>query len=102
MPLLAEALRREMPEIEFVATTTPVPFFPPFKLAAGGQHLDAVPKYADPAFFQLFSYPLLVGTPATVLRDKHAIVLSEALATKLFGSPQRSLGKAREMAAGCR
>ena len=94
MPLLAEALRREMPEIEFVATTTPVPFFPPFTLAAGGRHLTAVPKYADPAFFQLFSYPLLVGTPATVLRDKHAIVLSAALATKLFGSPQRSLGQA--------
>ena len=92
--LLAEALRREMPEIEFVATTTPVPFLPPFTLAAGGRQLTAVPKYADPAFFQLFSYPLLVGTPATVLRDKHAIVLSEALATKLFGSPQRSLGKA--------
>ncbi|NVO86186.1 FtsX-like permease family protein [Hymenobacter terrestris] len=94
IPLLAEALRREMPEIEFVATTTPVPFFPPFTLAAGGQQLTAVPKYADPAFFQLFSYSLLVGTPATVLRDKHAIVLSEALATRLFGSPQNSLGKA--------
>ena len=96
MPLLAEALRREMPEIEFVATTTPVPFFPKFTLAAGGRHLTAVPKYADPAFFQLFSYPLLVGTPATVLQDKHAIVLSEALATKLFHSPQNSLGKAVE------
>jgi putative ABC transport system permease protein len=93
-PLLAEALRREMPELDLVATTTPVPFFPPFTLAAGGRQLTAVPKYADPAFFQLFSYPLLVGTPATVLRDKHAIVLSEALATKLFGSPQSSLGKA--------
>ena len=96
VPLLAEALRREMPEIEFVATTTPVPFFPAFTLAAGGQHLTAVAKYADPAFFQLFSYPLLVGTPATVLRDKNAIVLSEALATKLFGSPQNSLSKAVE------
>ncbi|TGE08428.1 FtsX-like permease family protein [Hymenobacter fodinae] len=96
MPLLAEALRREMPEIELVATTTPVPFFPGFTLAAGGQHLNAVPKYADPAFFQLFSYPLLVGTPATVLRDKNGIVLSEALATKLFQTPQNSLGKAVE------
>ncbi|WP_022821727.1 ABC transporter permease [Hymenobacter norwichensis] len=96
IPLLAEALRREMPEIEFVATTTPVPFFPAFTLAAGGQHLNTVPKYADPAFFQMFSYPLLEGTPATVLQDKNAIVLSEALATKLFGSPQSSLGKAVE------
>lgn len=94
VPLLAEALRREMPEIEFVATTTPVPFFDAFSLAAGGRHLTGVAKYADPDFFRLFSYPLLVGTPATVLRDKHAIVLSAALATKLFGSPQRSLGKA--------
>jgi putative ABC transport system permease protein len=94
MPLLAEALRREMPEIEFVATTTPVPFFDAFSLGAGGKHLTGVAKYADPAFFQLFSYPLLVGTPATVLRDKHTIVLSADLATKLFGSPQNSLGKA--------
>jgi ABC-type antimicrobial peptide transport system permease subunit len=94
MPLLAEALRREMPEIEFVATTTPVPFFDAFSLGAGGQHLTGVAKYADPAFFQLFSYPMLVGTPATALQDKHAIVLSAALATKLFGSPQNSLGKA--------
>jgi len=95
IPLLAEALRREMPEIEYVATTTPPAFFPPFTLvAAGSQHLTAIAKYADPAFFQLFSYPLLVGTPATVLRDKHAIVLSAALASKLFGSPQNSLGKA--------
>jgi len=96
IPLLAEVLRREMPEIEFVATTTPVPFFPAFTLTAGGQHLNAVAKYADPAFFQLFSYPLLVGTPTMVLRDKDAIVLSEALATKLFHSPQNSLGKAVE------
>jgi putative ABC transport system permease protein len=100
MPLLAEALRQEMPEIEFVATTTPVPFFPGFTLVAGGQHLNTVVKCADPAFFQLFSYPLLVGTPATVLRDKNAIVLSEALATKLFGSPQNSLGKAVEWQMG--
>jgi putative ABC transport system permease protein len=99
-PLLAEALRREMPEIEFVATTTPVPFFPGFTLVAGGQHLNTVVKCADPAFFQLFSYPLLVGTPATVLRDKNAIVLSEALATKLFRSPQNSLGKAVEWQMG--
>ncbi|MBX0293023.1 ABC transporter permease [Hymenobacter sp. HSC-4F20] len=96
VPLLAEALRREMPEIELVATTTPVPFFPRFTLVAGGQHLTVAPKYADPAFFQLFSYPLLVGTPATVLQNKDAIVLSEGLATKLFGSPQNSLGKAVE------
>jgi putative ABC transport system permease protein len=96
IPLLAEALRREMPEVELAATTTPVPFFPAFTLAAGGRHLTAVPKYADPDFFRLFSYPLLVGTPATVLRDKNALVLSKALATRLFGSPQNSLGKAVE------
>lgn len=40
---------------------------------------------ADPAFFEVFSFPLLSGQPAEVLRRPEGVVISESVATKLFG-----------------
>lgn len=40
---------------------------------------------ADPDFFQLFSFPLIKGNPATVLQDPNSIVISETSAKKYFG-----------------
>ncbi|WP_139921741.1 FtsX-like permease family protein [Hymenobacter sp. DG01] len=96
-PRLAETLREEMPEIEYAVAATPANFFPKFTLAVPGKHVTGVGKFVGPEFFQLFSYPLLQGAPAQVLADKQAVVLSEALATKLFGSPANSLGQTVEL-----
>ena len=41
--------------------------------------------YADSAFFALFDYPFLEGSPLTVLRNSHSIVLTAAMARALFG-----------------
>lgn len=49
-------------------------------------------SFADPQFFNLFSYPLLLGNAATALNDLHSIVLTENTAKKLFGS-QNPVGK---------
>ncbi|NNF59598.1 MAG: ABC transporter permease, partial [Rhodothermaceae bacterium] len=40
---------------------------------------------ADGGFFEVFSFPLLRGNPATVLQDKYALVLTESAAEALFG-----------------
>ena len=40
---------------------------------------------SDPAFFQLFSFPLLAGDAQTCLLAPSSIVLSEAMARKYFG-----------------
>ncbi|WP_217452114.1 ABC transporter permease [Mucilaginibacter humi] len=37
-----------------------------------------------PAFFKMFSYPLLQGNPNTVLTEPSSVVLSESIANKLF------------------
>ncbi|MCW3462193.1 ABC transporter permease [Chitinophaga nivalis] len=42
--------------------------------------------YADAAFFQMFSFPLLHGDPATVLKNPGTVVLSEEMARKYFGT----------------
>lgn len=41
--------------------------------------------YADPAFFQMFSYPLVQGEPGQVLSEPGTVVLSESAARKYFG-----------------
>ncbi|MCI0693631.1 ABC transporter permease [candidate division KSB1 bacterium] len=42
--------------------------------------------YADPAFLQMFSYPLVSGDPAQTLTQPGTILLSESAAQKYFGS----------------
>jgi putative ABC transport system permease protein len=42
--------------------------------------------YADPAVFNIFSWPLLQGDPNTALHAPYSIVLSQETASKYFGS----------------
>ncbi|WP_436485408.1 ABC transporter permease [Chitinophaga sp. ARDCPP14] len=42
--------------------------------------------YADPAFFNMFSFPLIAGNAATVLSGPNMVVLSETMARKYFGT----------------
>jgi putative ABC transport system permease protein len=42
--------------------------------------------FAGPQFFSIFSYPLLVGDPATALKEPGTAVLSESTAKNLFGN----------------
>ena len=42
-------------------------------------------KHVDPAFFSMFTYPLVKGDPQHPFSDAHSIVLSETTAKKFFG-----------------
>ncbi len=48
--------------------------------------------YADPSFLEIFSFPLVVGNPATALSDPYSILLSEKSAEKYFGK-ENPVGK---------
>jgi putative ABC transport system permease protein len=50
----------------------------------------------DSNFFQFFSFPLVKGDPATVLKDPLSIVLTETAAKKYFGK-EDPIGKVLEM-----
>ncbi len=41
--------------------------------------------FADPGFFEVFSYPLVKGSPATAISNPNSIVLSQTEAVKIFG-----------------
>lgn len=52
-----------------------------------GKHFDqAGIGVADASFFQMFSFPLIHGDPATVLSEPSAVVLSASTARKYFGT----------------
>ena len=55
-------------------------------LLYGDQMTEAMGRFADPGFFDLFSFPLIAGDPGTALDAPNSIVLSRRLAQRLFGS----------------
>lgn len=82
-PPMGPALAAEYPEIETF-----------LRLRDSDRHLLAVGEkqfyesqflYADSTFFELFTFPLAQGDPATALDAPNAIVLTAATAKKYFG-----------------
>ncbi|MBS1729343.1 MAG: ABC transporter permease [Bacteroidetes bacterium] len=51
----------------------------------------------DSGFFDLFSFPLILGNAATALKNPNSIVLTETSAKKYFGSVNNAMGKVVEM-----
>ena len=41
---------------------------------------------ADPDFFEVFTFPLLQGAPASVLQSLNSVVITERIALRLFGT----------------
>jgi len=52
--------------------------------------------YVGDDYFKAFSFPILYGNESTLLKDKNAIVISENLALKFFGTTHNLLGKVIE------
>ncbi|MDQ4141577.1 MAG: ABC transporter permease, partial [Bacteroidota bacterium] len=90
---LAAALAAEMPEVEYATTATPPAFFPKFTLTYNNRHIRAIGKFAGKDYFKMFSFPLIQGNKNQVLNDKNSLVISEAMAQRLFGTTQNVIGK---------
>lgn len=94
--MLGQSLLREMPEVEYAATTTPSTWFRQFSVTYGNNTVGAKGNFASRDFFTVFSYKLIQGAKESVLSDKHGIVISEALARRLFNSTELAVGKTLE------
>lgn len=57
---------------------------------------DVIGAYADPSFFEIFSFPFIKGTPLTALSEPSSIVITEGMAKKFFGS-EDPLGKSLKL-----
>ncbi len=85
-PPIGPALTNDFPEIEnYVRIKRP--FGPPavVRYRENIFHEDKF-YFADQSFFDVFSFPLLNGSRDSALHDPHTVVITEAIATKYFGT----------------
>lgn len=80
--LMAEAMEKSFPEVESavrVLTRTD-------NLRFGDKNFSENYHLVDSDFFEIFSFPLIAGNPSTVLQNLNSVVLTESMASKIFGS----------------
>ncbi|HVU55146.1 MAG TPA: ABC transporter permease [Puia sp.] len=82
---MGPTLKKDYPEVEEAVRTN---WVGAFVLSNGDKHLQTQGLITDPGFFDVFSFPLVQGNPATALVEPHSIVLTETMARKLFGSTE--------------
>jgi putative ABC transport system permease protein len=80
---LADVLRTEFPEMEYVSETD---WFGQHGLKAGDKKLYIDGGQVQGDFLKLFQFALLRGSVGTVLKDPYSIVLTESTAKALFGN----------------
>ena len=79
---LANTLRTEVPEIEYVAESD---WMGQHGLVVGDKKLYLNGGQVGSDFLKIFRYPLVKGNPGAVLNDPYSIVITESLAKSLFG-----------------
>ncbi|MBD0259159.1 MAG: ABC transporter permease [Cytophagales bacterium] len=95
---LAGAMAQEIPEIEEVVSISN--WGGSGILSLGDVRMKAGDLYVTPNFFNVFSFKLIRGDKDQVLKEKSSVVLSDALALKLFGTTENILGKTLEWERG--
>lgn len=80
--ILARTLEKDLPEVEAAVR---VDWGSNFLFSIGEKRMTVQGTIVDSNFLEIFSFPLLRGTPSQVLKDMHSIVLTEKLAKKLYG-----------------
>jgi len=83
--LLAPTLATGMPEVEAAARI----MIWPEEVTLGNMNRSIITKrwsFADPAFLHVFEPEFLRGNPSTALNSPGQVILTEAIAKKLFGS----------------
>lgn len=84
---LAEALKKEFPEVEDAVMSSPTYWLGESKISIkDNNNIKARGKFAGPNFLKVFSYPVISGNVNLMLTGLNKIVISESLARKLFKS----------------
>lgn len=91
--ILKDFLTRDMPEVEMAVSTTPAVWFQKFNLTIGNKTIGASGNFASSGYFKAFSFPLVKGNAESVLTDKNSVAISEQMAIRLFGSPEKAMNQ---------
>jgi ABC-type antimicrobial peptide transport system permease subunit len=80
---LADALRNQVPEVEYVAESAGMG---PHGLMTGNKKFYIEGGIIGNDFLKMFQYPLIKGNAASVFKDAYTIVLTQSTAKALFGN----------------
>ncbi len=86
--VMAPVLRKDYAGVEDAVRYNNVTFL----TSAGDIHLNTQGAFADSGFLSLFEFPLLRGDAARALSGRYNIVLTQAMAKRLFGNAD-AMGK---------
>jgi putative ABC transport system permease protein len=87
---LSQALKEAYPEIVQAA---PMQLGRRFRVKYGEKQFNETRNiFAGPAFFDMFTFPLIKGNPETALNGKRSVVITQKMAQKYFGA-EDPLGK---------
>ncbi len=83
---LAQALKEEYPDI---VQSTRIQLGRNFRVRYGEKQFNETHNiFAEPVFFEMFTFPFLKGNPKTALRGKRSVVITEKMAQKYFGDDE--------------
>ncbi|MDF2158133.1 ABC transporter permease [Algoriphagus sp. CAU 1675] len=88
---MAEALKEEFPQVELATGLSP--YIDGVMFESGENSMEAEGYFVDQDYFGIFDIDFLAGSKENALTGINSVVLSESLASKLFGSPAQALGK---------
>ena len=91
--LLSDAVKQQIPGVEYAAAVAPARWFPQVTLSVGDKNIKAAGQYTGKDYFNIFSFKLTEGNQNSVLENKTSIVISDELANKLFGTTENIIGK---------
>jgi putative ABC transport system permease protein len=80
--IMGDFLKKDYPQIE---KSSRINWTQTLLFSVGEKRLNVQGTMVDPDFLSMFSVPFVKGNPTTALNDPSSIVITEALAKKLFG-----------------
>ncbi|MBL7873578.1 MAG: ABC transporter permease [Cyclobacteriaceae bacterium] len=86
---LKDVIESNLPEVEFAAQYS---YEAELLIKDGTNSFNEIGIYADPALFNIFSFPILTGNNTQPLTDLKSIAISENLARKIFKN-ENPIGK---------
>lgn len=92
--MVSEVLKVQNPEVLYATAVAPADWYQKFTLSVADKNIKASGQYVGKDYFNIFSFKMLQGDRGKVLDAKNSIVISDELATKLFGTADNAIGKA--------
>ena len=87
---LPEELKKVFPEVELAASQSWTSWH---TFAVGDKNMLVPGTYAGEDFFQIFSYPVLIGSKEEALKSPESIAISRRMANNFFSNPENAIGK---------